>query len=180
MSKKVISIIASLALAVALSVISLSCGPSGPPQFMTYTDESNGFAIDYPEEWHIEYPSGHPEIKVAIWKRQVGHDPVGIIVAKYEASGHTLEGFSEFQISILPDSLDDYAPISTEEITINSMPAVKHTYNETITSHPYTTLKVYLVQGGADWVLAFHSPQESLESYQSTLETALNSFCLLE
>ena len=86
MSKKVISIIASLALAVALSVISLSCGPSGPPQFMTYTDENNGYAIDHPEKWYVEYPVGHPEIKVAIWKRKVGHDPIGIMVYKSEAS----------------------------------------------------------------------------------------------
>ena len=180
MSKKVILIIASLALAVSLSVISVSCGFLGSTEFVTYTDEANGFAIDHPEKWHVEYPSAHPQIKVAIWKRKVGHDPIGIMVYKSEASGHTLESFSEFQIDVLADRVNDYVPISTEEITVNGMPAIKHVYTQTITSHLYTAIKVYLVQGGAEWVLAIHSPQESLESYQSTFDTALSSFRLLE
>ena len=180
MSRKVVLIVAGLTLVVALSIISLSCGCSKPAQFVTYTDEVNGFAIDYPEEWHVEHPSNDPQIKVAIWRKKVNQSPIGIIVTKYEASGHTLESFSGFQIGRLPDKIDDYAPISTEEITINGMPAVKHIYNETLASHLYTSVQVYLVQGGAEWILAFHSPQESFASYESTGDTALNSFRLLE
>ena len=101
------------------------------------------------------------------------------MVAKYEAPGYSLKSFSEFQISALPDIIKDYVPTSTKELTINGMPAIKHTYTETVTPTSYTSVKVYLVENGTGWILGFNSPQKSFDSYKSTFNTALHSFRLL-
>ncbi len=180
MSKKVILTIATLVLVITSSGIGVSCGPSEPAQFLTYTDEADGFSIDYLQGWDIEYTEERPEIKVAIWSKKFGLNPVGILVAKYEASGYSLEGFSELQMGALPDITEDYVPISTEELTINGIPAIKHTYTETVVPTTYTSVKAYLVANGTGWILGFYCPQESFDSYKSTFDTALNSFRLLK
>ena len=180
MSKKVILTIATLVLVITLSGVGVSCKPSEPAQFLTYTDEANGFSIDYPQGWHIKHPKDPPELKVSIWSKQYGLNPVGTLVGKYEAPGWDLEGFSELRMQHLSDKSEDYAPISTEELTVNGMPAIKHTYTKTVTLTSYKSVEIYLVENGTAWILAFDCPQKSFDSYESIFDTAINSFRLLK
>lgn len=177
MSKKVLLTIATLVLVITLSSIGVSCGPSQPSQFLTYTDEANGFSIDYPQGWSIEHPKDPPELKVSIYEKKYAFNPVGILVGKYQIPGLSLEGFYVSRIEALLDSCADYASISTEELTINGRPAIKHIYTGIpVAPTPYKFVEVYLVQNGTEWILKFSCPQESFDSYKSTFDTALNSF----
>ncbi|MCK4368858.1 MAG: hypothetical protein KAV68_04240 [Dehalococcoidales bacterium] len=78
------------------------------------------------------------------------------------------------------DNAEDYASISTMELTVNGMPAVKHTFTRTIGTTSCTTVMVCSVEGETVWTLFFNSPEGSFDSYKSTFDTALNSFRLLE
>jgi len=180
MNKKVVLIIIILALVVTLSVTFVSCGPPEPSKFVTYIDKAGGFSIDHPDGWRVEIHKESSDVKVSIWEKEFGLNPVGIMIAKYAASGHSLESFSEFQIGALPDITEDYVPISTEEITINGIPAIKHIHTSTINPTTYKSVRVYLVSNGTGWILGFNSPQKSFDSYKSTFDTSLNSFSLLE
>jgi len=180
MSKKSVLIITILALIVTLSITYVSCGPSEPSEFVTYIDEAVGFSIEYPDGWHIETHKESSDVKVSIWEKEFGLNPVCIMVAKYAASGHSLESFSEFQIGVLPDIAEDYVPISTEEFTINGIPAIKHIHTSTISPTTYKSVRVYLLSNGTGWILGFNSPKKSFDSYKSTFNTSLNSFSLLE
>jgi len=180
MSKKVILTIATLVLAITLSGIGVSCGPSEPTQFVTYTDEANRFSIDYPQGWHIRHPSNPPQLKVSIWLKQVGTNQACILVGKYEAPGYSFEAFSEFRMQDLLDRNEGYAPISTDELTINGIPAKRHTFTETVTLISFRIVEVYLVENGTGWILRFAAPQKSFDSYESTCNTVLNSFRLLK
>lgn len=180
MSKKVFLIITTLVLAATFSIVGMSCGPSEPSQFVTYIDEAGEFSIDHPDGWHVETHKESSDVKVSIWEKEFGLNPVGIMIAKYAASGHSLESFSEFQIGALPDITEDYVPISTEELTINGIPAIKHIHTSTINPATYKSVRVYLVSNGTGWILGFNSPQKSFDSYKSTFDTSLNSFSLLE
>jgi len=166
--------------AVLLSLVSCAGAPqSEPPQFITYTDEANGFSIDYPQGWDVN-PKESSDVKVAIWSKRLGTNATGILVAKYSAPGYTLKAFADFQIDALGDTITDYAPVSTEELTVYGVPAIEHTYNETVSPTAYTTVKVYLVDGGTGWIIGFPCPQRSLDSYGSIFDAALGSFRLLE
>jgi uncharacterized lipoprotein YehR (DUF1307 family) len=180
LSKKVILTITALVLVVTLSGIGVACGPSEPSQFLTYTDEANGFSIDYPQGWYIERPAERPTIKVSIWSKRLGVDRACIMVTKESVSVQSLESYSELRMQHLSDTAKDYVSISTEELTINDISAVKHTYAETVGTTPYETVQVYLVDDGSGWLFGFACPQKSFDSYKSTFDTALNSFRLLK
>ena len=180
MSKKVILIIIILVLVVTLSISVGSCGSSEPSQFVTYTDETNRFSIEYPDDWHINTPKNPPELKVSIWEKEVGLNPVGLMVGKYEVSGYSLEDFSEFRKNFLFNKTKDYISIYTEELTIDGIPALKHTYTETVGSTTYKSVNVCLVEDEIGWILSFNSPQKSFDSYKPIFDTSFNSFRLLE
>lgn len=156
----------------------MSCGPSEPLQFLTYTDEANGFSIDYPQGWDIKYEQ--PKYKVAFYIETWDLKVVCIFVYKEWSRGLSLEWWSETLIQAACDNVEDYVPISTEELTINGMPAIKHTCTCTIGSTPCKKVMVSLVEGETVWTLFFDSPQKSFDSYKSTFDTALNSFRLLK
>ena len=179
MNKKTILIVIFLVLIGTLSVQGLSCGPSEPPQFVTYTSETEGFSIDYPDSWNAG-DSREPQVKVAIWEKEFGLNPVGIMVAKYAAPGYNLKSFAEFQINALPDIIEDYISVSTEELIISGIPAIKHIYTHTVGPTNYKSVKVYLVENETGWILGFNSPQKSFDSYKSIFDTSFNSFRLLE
>ena len=180
MSKKILLIITTLALVTTLSFVGGSCGPSEPSQFVTYTDEANGFSIKYPDSWHIETPKDPPELKVSIWEKEFGLNPVGLMVGKYAASGYNLEGFSEFRKDFLSNNSEDYTSISTEKLTVGCIQAIKHTYTETVGPTTHKSVEICLVEDGTGWILRFNSPQKSFNSYGSIYETSFGSFHLLE
>lgn len=179
MFKKIFSIIITFTSLFILGVIGISCGSSEPPQFVTYTSETEGFSIDYPDSWNAG-DSREPQVKVAIWEKEFGPNPVGIMVAKYATSGYNLESFAEFQINALPDITEDYISISMEQLTISGISAIKHTYTNTVGPTTYKSVKAYLVENGTGWILGFDSPQKSFDSYSYIFETFLNSFKLLK
>jgi len=145
---------------------------------VTYTDDANGFSIDYPEGWHVEHPKEPAELKVAIWSKKWGTGMAGIMVAKESVPGLSLEAYSKLRIQYLSDA-EDYVPISTEELTITGMQAIKHTYTCTVGQTSYARVQVYLMQNETGWFLGFDCPQKSFDSYQSIRDTVLNSFRLL-
>ena len=180
MAKKIILIITLLSLAVTLSVIGAGCGPSEPSQFVTYIDEENGFSIDHPDNWNVETPSNPPELKVSIYEKIVGLNPVGIMVGKYQASGYDLESFTEFRKGFLSDSCQEYVSISTEQLTVNGIPVIKHFYTETVGQTSYKITEVCLIDDGTGWIVRFNSPEKSFDSYKTIYNTAFDSFRLIK
>ncbi|MBA7569247.1 hypothetical protein ES708_10985 [subsurface metagenome] len=171
--------IISILFIIVLLILSSSCGPSEPLQFVTYTSKTEGFSIDYPDSWNAG-DSKEPQVKVAIWEKEFGLNPIGMRVAKYAAPGYNMESFAEFQINALPDITKDYISFSTEKLTISGIPAIKHTYTHTVGPTTYKSVKAYLVENGTGWILGFDSPQKSFDSYKSIFETSLNSFRLFK
>ncbi len=178
MAKRIILTIACW-LAIASGLISGSCGTSETAHFTTYTNEAKGFSIGYPEDWEVN-PLTEPPQMVSISTKTWNLKTVRIMVYKSEASDLSLEEFSELQTQSVRDMAKDYALILTEASTIRDIPAIKHTYNCTIASTTYFSLKVYLVQDGTGWILCFDVPQESRDAYESIFNLSLNSFRLLE
>jgi len=98
LSKKAILTIATLVLGITLSGIGVSCMSLEPSQFLTYTDEANGFSIDYPQGWYIEHPKERPTIKVSIWSKGLGVNRACIMVTKESVSVQSLGSYSELRM----------------------------------------------------------------------------------
>jgi hypothetical protein len=179
MGKRIILAIACL-LVMTSCLVSGSCETSETVNFVTYTNEAKGFSIDYPESWEIEPFPEAPKSMVSISTKTWNLKTVRIMVYKSEAPGLSLEEFSELQMQSVSDTAKDYALIFTEAFKVRDIAAIKHTYNCTIASTVYFSLKVYLVQDGTGWILCFDVPQESRDAYESIFESSLNSFRLLE
>ena len=183
MGKRAVFIITILSLVLTLSILSIiitGCTTSEPSQFVTYIDEANGFSIEYPDNWHTDTPKDPPEVKVSIWEKEFGLNPVGIMVAKYTASGYTFESFFEYRKNYLASNTKDYSPVSTEELTISSVPAIKHTYTKTVGTTTYKSVEICLVKDNKGWILVFNSSAKSSDSYKPIFDTCFNSFRLLE
>jgi hypothetical protein len=179
MAKRIILTVACL-LVMTSSLIGVSCGTSETVTFVTYTNEAKGFSIDYPEGWVVEPFPETPKSMVSISTKTWNLKTVRIMVFKSEAPDLSLADFSELQMQSVRDTAKDYALIFTEASTVRGISAIKHTYNCTIASTTYFSLKVYLVQDGIGWILCFDVPQESLDTYESIFDSSLNSFRLLE
>jgi hypothetical protein len=178
MTKRVILIITCV-LFVTSCLISGSCGTSETAHFTTYTNEAKGFSIGYPESWEVD-PLTDPPQMVSISTKTWNLKTVRIMVYKSEAPDLSLEEFSELQMQSVRENATDYALIFTEASTVREIPAIKHTYNCTIASTTYFSMKVYLVQDGTGWILCFDVPQESRDANESIFNISLNSFQLLE
>ena len=179
MDKRVILTVATL-LVTTSGLIIVSCGPSETSQFVTYANEAKGFSIDYPEGWEVEPFPEHPKSMVSICTKTWNLKEVCISVYKSEAPDLSLGGFSEAQIQSACDITEDYTLISTEEIDIDDIPAIKHNYNCTRGATIYVSIEVYLVQDEAGWVLSFYAPQESFDTYKSDFASSIRSFRLIE
>ncbi len=160
--------------------MSISCRTTENSQIVTYVDEENGFSIDYPDNWNIETPSNPPELKVSIYEKKIGINPVGIMVGKYKAPGYNLESFTEFRKGFLSDTGKDYISISTEQIMIGNMPAIKHFYTESVGPTLYKIVEISMFDENIGWIVRFNSPEKSFDNYETIYDTALNSFSLLK
>lgn len=128
----------TLILTIILFVVSVSCGLSKPLQFVTY-DEADGFPIDYPAGWHIEKPEDL-EVKVVLKSTESGPNLAYIRVAKCNVPAYSSQDFAQSQISAIPDTIEGYAPISTEQLTIDDVLSIKHTYSEIIDQVSYVSM----------------------------------------
>jgi len=177
-SRKVILTVVALVLVATLSGIGISCKPSKPAQFVTYTNEANEFSIDYPQGWRVEPDLSDPHIRVKICK-SLWDQNVGVQVAKYWDEIGGLDSFSQSQIKAA-SNFEDYVPLSTEELTINGIPAIKHTYTATASPKSYKFVQIYLVKNETGWLLHFFCTGKDFDSREATFDTILNSFRLLK
>jgi hypothetical protein len=186
-----------------LGGVGASCGPSQPTQFETYTDEASGFSIDYPQGWDVVTDVAHVNVLCNIWEYKLAKEKTGVQVAKYSERVAASESFSASELKEavgsansfsallmegLPDNYQDYVAVSAEELTINGIPAIKHTFTGSIKIRlafgvpdtiSYKWVQVYLVENGVGWLIHCSCPEESFDSYESTWDTVINSFRLL-
>jgi len=180
MSKKTIMVITVIAAVTIFYTMNIGCGATESSKIVTYIDEDNGFTIDHPYNWNIETPSNPPELKVSIYEKEIGLNPVGILVGKYEAPGYDLESFTEFRGKFLSDNCIDYHSISKENLTINGIYAIKHFYTETIGQISYKKVEVCIIKDDTGWIICFNSPGKTFDNYAIIYDRAFESFKIVK
>ncbi len=155
--------------------------------FLTYTDQTNGFSIDYPSDWERmpEWLLGGAEmllggggnIAVGFWapaKEEHGFTP-NFTIAKatlpYEQGPQA--GYEELKLTA--EQEEGYIFISKGDLTISGVPAIKYVYRSSYISDS-TTMYVYLVQGRVGWLITLSCAPQSFGSLEPTFDAIANNF----
>ncbi len=157
---------------------------------LTYNDETNGFAISYPQHWE-EIPRQHwegmqteeGEIITAFWSPYP--HKLNFIVWKEElSSSMNLQNYYEGKEERVKERalmLNNYIFISAEDISIDGIPAKKDIFtHSTPGGRPAKSMHVYMVKNQTAWSISFSGEPASFDEFKSTIDAIIPSFSLKE
>ncbi|MBA7594491.1 hypothetical protein ES703_01435 [subsurface metagenome] len=163
--------------------------PTPTAGYLTYTDEANGFSIWYPEDWDRDesaegttlfrsprsFPCGgsapdefHPYVCVYYWQ--------------YPSKVDLQQEFDLLKQE--SEQWRGYTHISTEEMTVNGVPAIKHvfTYRLEVTSHTFKRAYVVLANERTLYIIECFC-QECAWDWEGcwpNFDTIIHSFQILD
>jgi hypothetical protein len=147
--------------------------------FTTYTNTSKGFSISVPDGWDTRTMQ---ETEVGIFfvspSRCAGGFPIAS-VATTNASGYT--SVQTYYLEVFEpqsETWNGYKLISEENLTINGIPAIKVIY----TSEGYNIQEMgcILLNQQTAWMIVGSCDIECWDTYESTFNTMINSFHMLD
>lgn len=155
--------------------------------FLTYTDQANGFSIDYPSGWERMpgwllggaemFLGGGGNIAAGFGapaKEEHGFTPnfsIARITLPYEQGLQA--GYEDLKLTV--EQEDGYIFISKDDLTVDGIPAIKYVYRSSYIADS-TTMYVYLVQGTIAWLITFSCAPQSFDSLEPTFDAIANSF----
>ncbi|MDD5590369.1 MAG: PsbP-related protein [Dehalococcoidales bacterium] len=163
--------------------LSGSSEPSTPseipsPEFVTYTDETNGFAISYPQNWQSvpqDLLTGRELI--AFWDITQEDDiPTYLSVTSEQVSMEDVNVYYQASQEAIETQADgSYVFVSEGEEIINGVPAVKHIF----TLSDIAFIHIYLLDGQTGWIINMWTSPDSFGELEPTLNEIASSFELL-
>ena len=151
--------------------------PAPPDGYVGYTDWENGFFLAYPEVWEQEEQFGALVVfKGPMYK---GSCP-NFIVSKvpfYQLT--TAEEFIRQTIELMGEVVEDFKLISTEELTINGIPAARGTFTWSLSGVDIKQQQVILIKENTCFVITITWLLATYDQYADTFDTIVNSFIFL-
>jgi hypothetical protein len=156
------------------------CGSSG---YTEYTDEANGFTISHPHDWNKLPDEEVPQRMLVIFRpdSSCGNVTESINVVKGELSeAMTLdELFAEQQISL--NMLGNYTSISTENVTVNGIDAIKHVFSAIGAPNKIIkAMQLCLMDGMTVWIVTCRCDPECYDGYETMFNTVVNSLKVID
>lgn len=165
--------------------------PTPEVTYPTHTDEENGFAVDYPEEWTwsddiVAETTEAETTGLAAFVSPTAEDGFypNLVVSKSALPGALPLSmvFPALQVSpYFPDMYPGYASVSDEDTTVAGLDAIKHVF--TYTDGDGLDLKavqVLVVKGQDLWVARCVTTEASFDAYESTFDDIVGSFTFLD
>ncbi len=154
-------------------------GPTGTPTggYLEYTDEENGFAILYPQGWEmattgalVSFGAGEadpmcaPQFSVTIAELS---EPMSVDAWFEELKGnYTAAG--------------GYTPISEEALTVDGVAAIKHVCSIDVYEVAFQSMLLYVVEDSNGWIVFCACRGDCWSQYETTFDTIVGSFRLLD
>jgi len=160
-------------------------------EYLSYTDEINGFSIWCPRDWYkkeakdtdlalkcvsptgnLINPGGAIIYFSDLWVEKAGPYTLGTLWAAFNAW------------KMGSEELEGYAEVSEERVTIVGESAVKHVFHYSGYAPEGTILwkvvEIFFVKGSFVYDVCCRVPSWGWDEYQSTFDTMISSFRLLE
>ena len=154
-----------------------------PSGFLTYTDTANGFSFSYPQGWEQQTQGLEPGVLIIFGATQ---PEAGFVTNMNVVKGtldpnQSLDAYFEFNKSVFQSlSGCTYTFLSKEAITVNGVPAIKHTFTLTCGELSSKAVQLYISQGTVVYVVSCGCAPTVFNSYESTFNTIINSFRFLQ
>jgi hypothetical protein len=153
--------------------------PTSTPEanYITHTDDLNGFSIKYPEEWQMR-ASAYSIFAVQAPEQCKGHEVAFYLQRIQLPSVIDTEGYFG---SILCDTFSSPERyfISGERVGVSGMAAIKWvTSFESVYGIPLKEMSFYLLDNGAAWTLSFTAASACWRQYEAVFQHIVDSFQL--
>ena len=175
--------LSALALAVAVAALVAAGCTCGGPHYTEYVDEASGFALSHPDDWSKVPDDELPEGILAIFRPVVtcGNvtESMNVVKAPLFQAMTVEEWFAEKQVPL--SKLGEYTPISTENVTVNGVEAIKHVYSAW--GEPQTVvqaMQLYLVDGMTVWIVTCRCDPQCYDGYEAMFDAVVSSFKLVD
>ena len=169
----------AILLVTIVALFAAACGSGADSEFVTYTDNVNGFSISVPADWEPEEDESGvfflSPTTCAEWY------PFGAVTASYEESYTSAQTYYTDIIEPVIESFNGYNLISKDNLTIDGNPAVKVVYTY-IGSYGESVQETFciLINQQTAWLIIGSCDVSCWNTYQGTFNTMANSFHLLD
>jgi hypothetical protein len=172
--------IAAVALLSIAAIFAVACGSSktSTPGFETYTDTTNGFSISIPDSWEPDQQeSGIYFISPSTCAEWY---PFGAVTASYAEGYTSTQTYYSEIIGPYIEDFADYKLVSTENLRIDGIPAIKVIYTY-VDDYGYSVQETFciLVDQGTAWLITGSCDTTCWNTYQGTFNTMSSSFRVL-
>ena len=167
----------------------ISCGGGGtapaetPASFYTlYSDEANGFSIQYPHSWQLDAGEALPEGLMVVCSAE---STCGGFTAKVAVQCEELPSAMTAAMYLEAQRLGlglvgGYTAISDETVMADGETAVKHVYTLAGGNSTRKAMGLYLVDGMTGWVVTGVSALDCWSQYEPVFDAVLHSFRLVD
>ena len=168
---------------IALAGLTAGCATAtSPGEFVTYTDEVNGFSISHPVDWEESPEMMYGATQVAFCEPGFLREAdASVLVDKYTLFSETsLEsGYEDYKDPMYLEA-DRFITRSEKSTLVSGVPAVRFLWEVRDDEIEMKWAGIYLVQGDAEWIVTIVCLAESFASFEPTFDTIASSFELLE
>ena len=152
--------------------------PTPVLEYQEYIDEENGFAIQYPQDWEmattdmalIGFIGGEVDMECSPqFTVTVEELPEPVIVDAW---------FEELKGNYT--AAGGYIPISEEALTVDGVAAIKHVCSINVYEVAFQAMLLYVVEDSNGWIVFCPCISDCWSKYETTFDTIVQSFRLLD
>jgi hypothetical protein len=147
------------------------------PGWLTFTDATNKYSIDYPKEWaKAPIPTGVAFLSPKEGSSDIFQENVNVMVQDLADPPMTLEQFTTFNKKQLTDNIGASAVISILPAKLAGETAKVAFYTMNYQGHPLKIKQYWLIKNKKAFVLTYTAFPAQFAKYESTATRLINSF----
>ena len=147
-------------------------------EYLEYIDEENGFAILYPNGWEmaaaevalVGFAAGVADIECA---------PQFTVTMEELSQPMSVDAWFE-ELKGNYTAAGGYIPISEEALTVDGVAAIKHVCSIDVYEVAFHAMLLYVVEDSNGWIVFCPCRSDCWSKYETTFDTIVDSYRLLD
>jgi hypothetical protein len=150
------------------------------PGWLTYTDSTNKFTMNYPKEW-TQKASGNivAFLSPKADAKDQFQENVNLMLQDISAQPVTLDQYTELTKKQITDAMGAGAIVSQGSKVINGHKAIQLIYNFSYQGHALKVEQYWFIKGKTVFLFSYTAEPGQFTKYQQTALAIINSFTFL-
>jgi hypothetical protein len=157
--------------------------PTPTPEFLTYTDSSGKFSMQYASGW-VQDTTYQALVVMFKSPKESENDAYleNVNLGKQESSDpkYTVDNYNEYAKYSLQGTLENFKIVKEDKIKIDGVDAVNLLFTSTSSGKPARTLQRYVIKDGFVYVMAYTGYEESFAKFEEKGLKSLDSFKFIQ